>query len=407
MPVFGGRFSPCLFVDRGFFMPRKRGKAIVVDPYVNKGGKRLRRGYTTGSCAALAASAATRMLLTGEDVHTANITTPGGVALSVAVESAVRLPNGVRCAVRKDAGDDVDATDGLLIFADVTYGDAPGITVDGGEGVGRVTRLGLDQPVGAAAINRVPRRMIADAVAAVCAELGHTGGLGVVISAPGGERVAERTFNPQLGIEGGISILGTSGIVEPMSVQALVDTIEAEMKMHRAEGAVRLVLTPGNYGETFLRSGLSLGHLPHAKCSNYIGEAIDLAVSLGFEELLLVGHIGKLVKVAGGIMNTHSLVADARGEILAAHAALCGCGPNIAAAVMNSATTDAALDILESVELLEPVINSLLIKIQQHIDRRSKGAIAAGAILFSNIRGLLGKTAGADLLLSKWEAISD
>ena len=376
---------------------------MALDLYLNKGGKQLRYGYTTGSCAALAASAAARMLLTGKPVELACLMTPKGIPLEVEIEEAHIGPDHARCAARKDAGDDVDVTDGLLIFAEVCCNSNSGISIAGGEGVGRVTRPGLDQPVGEAAINRVPRRMIEEAVQAACHEAGYTGGLSVIISVPGGEAVAQRTFNPHLGIEGGISIIGTSGIVEPMSVQALIDTIEAELRMHRAEGADRVVLTPGNYGETFLGSGLALGHIPHAKCSNYIGDAIDLAASIGYRELLLVGHIGKLVKVAGGIMNTHSSVADGRAEIMAAHAALCGATQETVAAIMDSSTTDAALDILESVDLVEPVTNGLLMGIQRHLDRRSGGRLQVGAVLFSNTRGLLGKTTGADTLIAQWE----
>ena len=244
----------------------------------------LRCGYTTGTCAALAAAAATRILLTGKAPETVSLMTAKGIPVEVAGEEYGAPPgDGAWAAIPKDAGDDAEVTDGLLIRADVSEvsvanagpAAACGILIDGGQGVGRVTRPGLDQPVGNAAINSGPRRMIEEAVRAVCEELGydpdsadtegmdwHTvdqsgrkairrGGLRVIISVPEGERVAKKTFNAKLGIEGGISILGTSGIVEPMSEQALVDTIEVELKQI-ALTSKDLIMAPGNYGADYI-----------------------------------------------------------------------------------------------------------------------------------------------------------
>ena len=226
---------------------------MAFEHYIQKGTKRLRMGFTTGSCAALAAKAAALTLLTGKAAETVEINTPKGLTVKVPVLELVQTPDAVRCAVKKDAGDDPDITDGALVFAEVTKTDRPNIVLDGGAGVGRVTRPGLNQPVGAAAINDVPRQMIEAAVRTVCDELFYEGGLSIVISVPDGVRLAQKTFNPRLGIEGGISILGTSGIVEPMSAQALIDTIGLELRALAAAGQKRVVLTPGNYGGQFPR----------------------------------------------------------------------------------------------------------------------------------------------------------
>ena len=223
--------------------------------YVRSGRSMLRCGYTTGTCAALAAAGAARLLLTGTAPEAVSLTTPKGIEVSVPLAEAELLEGGARarCAVQKDAGDDYDVTNGMLVRAAVKKSAAPGIQIDGGEGVGRVTKPGLDQPVGEAAINRVPRRMIEEQVQKVCGGLGYGGGIEVVVSIPGGEEAAARTFNPVMGVEGGLSILGTSGIVEPMSEQAIVDTIAVQQRQAGLEGTGDLILTPGNYGEDFLR----------------------------------------------------------------------------------------------------------------------------------------------------------
>lgn len=212
--------------------------------FIIRDGKKLRLGYTTGSCAAAAAKAAAWMLLSGSKKESIRLLTPKGMELALAVEDIYLSPDCVRCAIRKDSGDDPDITRDTLIYAEVRKTETVGIVIDGGQGVGRVTKPGLDQPVGAAAINSVPRRMIQETVEEVCGLLGYTGGLYVVISAPDGETLAKKTFNPRLGIEGGISILGTTGIVEPMSEQALVDTIHVELRQRRAGGADYVLLGP-------------------------------------------------------------------------------------------------------------------------------------------------------------------
>lgn len=369
-----------------------------MDMFSIKNGKKLRCGYTTGSCAAAAAKAAAAMILTGQGIHTVRLQTPRGVLLDLEIEDIHRLPDAVTCAVRKDAGDDPDITDGLLIYATVSKTDGT-ISVDGGSGVGRVTKKGLACPVGAAAINPMPRRMIEEAVAAVAADCGYSGGFSVTISIPGGEEAARKTFNPRLGIVGGLSILGTSGIVDPMSEQALIDTIHVEMDARRAAGDKHILAFFGNYGVDFSRDVLQVDISKRITFSNYLGEMLDYAVYCGFEDVLVIGHSGKLVKAAQGIMNTHSRYADGRTTLLALAAVFAGASLEVAHRIYDSITTDECLDILEKNCLLEPVMVQICDKIEQYMEHRVGGAIRTGAIIFSNTHGVLGYTGQAKKLL--------
>ena len=375
--------------------------------YVRSGQKLLRCGYTTGTCAALGAAGAARLLLTGHAPETVALRTPKGIVVEVAPLFCRRTDTGAECAIEKDGGDDVDVTTGLPVIAAVELlPDTTGIRISGGKGVGRVTKAGLDQPVGEAAINHVPRQMIAEALQREAESACYTGGFAVTISIEGGEEVAKRTFNPHIGVEGGLSVLGTSGIVEPMSQQAILDTIQLEMNQAalRAGSPRRLILAPGNYGLDYLHERYPELHaVPVVKTSNFIGDTLDMAAAARFEEVLLVGHVGKLVKVAGGIMNTHSHTADCRTELFCTHAALCGASREVCAALMNAATTDACLELLDSVGLRAPVLESLLRAVQLHLDRRACGAFRVGAVLFSNQHGPLGATDTAAQLLNEWK----
>ncbi len=376
---------------------------MAFEHYVRSGQKMLRCGYTTGTCAALAAQGAAVLLFSGRVPDVLELRTPAGLTVKAEPRSCFMADEDTAvCSVEKDAGDDADVTGGMEIAAAVCRAHAPGVSIDGGPGVGRVTKPGLDQPVGAAAINRVPRRMIEEQAQAVCRTYGYAGGLQIIISVPGGEEAARRTFNPSLGVEGGISILGTSGIVEPMSQRAFIDTIELEQRQ-AAESSARLILTPGNYGMDFLRQqGWDRLGVPVVKCSNFIGDALDNAAGLPFEEVLLVGHIGKMVKLAGGVMNTHSRYADCRGEIFCAHAAVCGAGAGLCRALMESAAADACIQLLGEAGLRQPVMESILAAVQRHLDHRVAGAYRIGAVTFSNRFGLLGTTESAGMILQNW-----
>jgi cobalt-precorrin-5B (C1)-methyltransferase len=372
--------------------------------------KKLRMGYTTGSCAAAAAKAGTRTLLTGVETEEIVLDTPKGIRLHLPVEDIhiqrdeSGIPVKVCCAVRKDGGDDIDATNGALIYAEVSCTGEAGVTIDGGEGVGRVTKPGLDQPVGNAAINHVPREMITKGVLEVCREQGYTGGISVIIRIPEGQRIAEKTFNPRLGIVGGISVLGTSGIVMPMSEKALIDTIRVEMKMRRENGGEYLVITPGNFGERFASEMPDLVRTHEMKCSNFVGETLDMAVDLGVKGILFISHIGKFIKVSGGIMNTHSHEADCRAELMAAAVLRAGGSADLAREVLSTNTTEDALKILKQEGgdgLFDAAMKRITERIGFYLNARVQGRIETGAVIFSNVFGMLGKTENVPDLVEK------
>lgn len=367
-------------------------------------GKPLRCGYTTGSCAAAAAKAAVAMLLSKAPLRRVTIDTPKGVQLSLDVLKIERTGEFVSCAVKKDAGDDPDVTDGVLVFARAKA-TGRGIRIYGGSGIGRVTKSGLDQPVGAAAINSVPRRMIEQNVRQVCSEFGYDGGVSVVLSVPNGAEIANRTFNRRLGIEGGISIIGTSGIVEPMSNAALINSIRLELKVLRASGAIDVLLTPGNYGERFIRDSLALRTAKPVLCSNFIGDAIDAAAENGFQRVMLVGHVGKLIKLGIGMTNTHSSNGDGRMETLIACALETGAQLPLLRRIYACVTTDAALQLLFEGGMLEETMDVLGKRIEDCLARRAPSNMQIGYVCFTNVEpicGILAKSGNADEILSNW-----
>lgn len=387
----------------------------------------MRYGFTTGSCAAAAAKAAAYMLLTGKKKTQITIQTPKGISFHAEILDISRQERTVRCAVRKDGGDDPDVTTGALVYATVTLRDEeaemeekwqggsggkscgrgqkealvgkstadedkPQIWIDGGIGVGRVTKPGLDQPVGNAAINHVPREMITKEVEEVCRLADYRGGLLVEISVPGGEELAQKTFNPRLGILGGISILGTTGIVEPMSNQAILDTIRVELNQRRAAGYDYVAVSPGNYGLDFLKAAYGYDLDRSVKCSNFIGQTMDMAVELGFQRVLLTGHIGKLIKVAGGIMNTHSREADCRMELLAAFAVRFQVPEERIQEMLECVTTEEAVRILKECGKEREVMDYAMERICYYLDKRVKGQLQIACCMYSNEFGELAKS---------------
>lgn len=386
-----------------------------MDTYVYKDQKWMKRGVTTGTCAAAAACAAAETLLSGDCPAQVTVATPSGASVSLEIQCLRVLENLAVCAVRKDAGDDPDVTDGARIMATVQRAESfsedgmvwnpagvkGNLRLFGGSGVGRVTKPGLSVAVGEAAVNPVPRQMIFDSVSAVCGQWNFAGTLSIGISVENGEELAQKTFNPHLGIVGGISILGTSGIVEPMSEKALTDTTRLELSMLAEEGARTVLLTPGNYGADYTKMNLEVDEKRVVKCSNFIGEALDDAVSLGFTGILLLGHIGKFVKLAAGIMNTHSKQADGRMEIFAAHTALWGGSRELIRQIMEAPTTDEILRLLSDAKLKDMVLDSVVEKMEMYVRRRVGEGPHLGVITFSNRYGLLGKAGEADELLRK------
>ena len=372
-----------------------------MERYVEKEGKRLRLGYTTGSCAAAASKAAAWMLLTGSRKEHISLVTPKGITLELDVQEIVMEENFVSCAIEKDSGDDPDVTKGTLIFAKVSRTAGFGIEIDGGTGVGRVTKRGLDQPVGAAAINSTPRRMIRENVEEICRITDYTGGLSVLISVPEGEQLAKKTFNPRLGIVGGISILGTTGIVEPMSEQALVDTIRVELRQRRAMGVEYVLLTPGNYGSEYIKNGLGIDPEIAVQTSNFIGDAVDICAELGFKGILLVGHIGKLVKLAGGMFNTHSKYGDCRMDILTALAAGRGVSAAGAREMLECVSCDDAIRVMQEEGIFEQTMEALVGRIGRMLSLRAGEDMQVGAVTFSKVYGLLGQTEHTQWLMER------
>lgn len=379
--------------------------------------QKLRQGYTTGTCAQAATKAAMQILLgikRREEVKSVEVELPKEKKLNLEIEDLKityaekeqnKIPVSVSCAVRKDSGDDPDITNGVLVYSKVNKTKGHQIIITGGNGIGVVTKPGLDQPVGEAAINHVPRKMIRREVEEACEEVGYTGGICVEISVPEGENLAKRTFNPRLGIEGGISILGTSGIVEPMSEQALLDTIYLDMKVKLCtpeNDRKVLVVTPGNYGLEFLLQEYGITEEQTVKCSNYIGQSIDMAKELGCREFLLVGHIGKLVKVSGGIMNTHSKWADCRMELLAAAALRAGLSEMICHSFFDCVTVDDALEKCTEDERRR-IMAQVMNKMEQYLGYRAEGEMRMGAMTFSKIYGVLGKTSLADIIMESYQ----
>ena len=394
-----------------------------MEEYVIKNQKKLRLGITTGTCSAAAAQAAAMQLLLGVESHAVTLRTPKGMTVSVPVYLLESDSRKASYKVVKDSGDDPDVTNGTDVCVTVAYAKQrvreqtdgsrdrscaftsesfPYLTLDGGIGIGRVMKEGLEQAVGQAAINRVPRQMIFAAVADVCEKANVCEPLHITVWMPEGETLAKRTFNPKLGIEGGLSVLGTSGILEPMSEQAIVATIETEIRQLHAVGEEKVLVTPGNYGQAYASEYLGLDLAKSVKSSNYIGDTIDLAISYGMKDFLLVGNIGKLVKLAAGIFNTHSKVADGRGEIFAVHAAMAGAEAKVVQEIYDCINTDRMLDVVEREGLREAVMQSILAAIEKHVAGRIGDAMRFGVIVFSEKYGYLGQTSDAERELNKW-----
>lgn len=371
----------------------------MLDRYIEKGGKKLRYGYTTGSCAAAASKAALTMLLSQEKVDTVTIDTPKGWTLTLPVQEPFFNDREASCAIIKDAGDDPDITDGVRVYAKVRPIDQEGICFKAGVGVGTVTLKGLSLPVGEPAINPVPREMITREIEKVKSAYGISGGYEVEISIPEGVELAKRTFNPKLGILGGLSVAGTSGIVEPMSEEALKESMRLELSMLKARGEETIIFVPGNYGKDYAESlGLNLERM--VKTSNFVGFMLEEAERMGFKRILFVGHLGKMVKVAGGLFNTHSAVADGRMEILAAHAALLGGDQDLIKRIMESTTTDEAVTYLQEANL-PGYFDHLAEQVKKRCRAKVFDQIEIETVIFSKACGHLGESSKAKELVKE------
>ena len=369
--------------------------------------KLLRCGYTTGTCAAAASKAAVAMLFKQESMDSVAITTPNQTDLIIDVLNPQFKDNVASCSIEKDSGDDPDITNGILVSSKVTLlPDSSEIIIEGGKGVGKVTKGGLDQPVGMSAINSVPRKMIKDSLNELAMQYNYKGGFHVLISVPKGEEIAKKTFNPELGIVGGISILGTTGIVEPMSAKALADSIKVEISVIAAESNESILIFLGNFGKKFTEEELNLSTKPGIMCSNFIDVALDSSVEFGFKNILIVGHIGKLVKLGIGMFNTHSHNGDGRIETLLSCALEAGANIEILNEIQKCVTTNAVLDILYENDLLTKTMGVLNGRIGHNIDRRIPEDINVGFICFANTgeySGVLFESENADDLKELWK----
>ena len=263
--------------------------------------KPLREGYTTGTCAAVAAKAAATLLTGGSLSDDIEISLPGGKRISLPVEDYSMDGNSAKAVVKKFAGDDPDVTDGVLLEAAVTWSNDDGVAFEAGEGVGTVTKKGLQIPPGEPAINPVPREMIKKALSEVTDRP-----LTLKLSIPGGEELAKKTFNPRLGILGGLSLLGTSGIVRPYSHPAIQESLKCTLDVAVAGGIDRPIFTAGNIGTRSALKQLNVASEQVIEVSNEWGFMLDAASQKNISALLAMGHPGKLAKLIAGDWDTHS-----------------------------------------------------------------------------------------------------
>ncbi|MEV2909493.1 cobalt-precorrin-5B (C(1))-methyltransferase CbiD [Paenibacillus larvae] len=369
--------------------------------YVYHEGKKLRKGYTTGTCAAAAAKAAAAMVIKQEKIAGVSVITANGTSLQIPVKKQEFDQHTATAAVQKDGGDDVDATHGMWIFAKVTLNAGGEIRLDGGQGIGRVTQKGIAVPVGEAAINPIPRKMI---IAAVREEIGAKLGADIIIFAPEGEERAERTMNSRLGIIGGISILGTTGIVTPMSDEGWKRSLSMELEMKKAQAFRKVILVPGNYGERFVEEHLGIDGKYVVSMSNFVGYMLKEAQRLAFKHVLLVGHFGKLIKVSAGIFTTYSKDADARAEILVANLALASAPVPLLERIAACTTTEAAGEIMVA-EGYSEVFQTITDKVKKRAEdflKFSKPFVDIDVITFSTERGMLASTCDISAIREVW-----
>ena len=373
-----------------------------MDDYAYVNGKKLRKGFTTGTCATAATAAAISMILNQDIEEKVTVSTANGVEVTMDIKDPSFGELTASAAVEKDGGDDADATHGLLIYSTVTLlPDSNDIEVDGGEGVGRVTQKGLKCDVGMAAINPTPRAMIEKTARQL---LGPNCGAKIIISVPGGEETAKLTYNSRLGIVGGISILGTTGIVNPMSEESWKASITIELTMLYNQGYRSVVLAPGNYGEDFATN--VLGIPPHriVNMSNFVGHVLKEVQRIGFTRVLMVGHMGKFVKVAGGIFSTHSKDSDARMEIIMANLALLGAPVELLEKVDQCITTDAAGTFIEEYHY-EEVYQVLVDKMKfrsERLLRNRKPEVSIDVVTFGTEAGYLASTQTLEEIAEEW-----
>jgi cobalt-precorrin-5B (C1)-methyltransferase len=354
----------------------------------------LKTGYTTGACAAAAAKAATLALSTSP-VNSVKIRSPSGKEIEIPIKTCeVIAPGTARASVVKDAGDDekYDITHGIDILATVTFHRGTGIVVKCGEGVGMVTKPGLPVKVGEPAINPVPKRMIIESVREA---LPPNISAEIVISVPDGAKVANRTYNPKLGITGGISILGTTGIVIPRSRSAYIASLVSQVDVAVAQGHKRLVLVPGNIGESIAKQLLETPADTIIETGDFMGYMIKKAVEKGVKEILILGHPGKLVKLAAGIFNTNYRMGDGRKEVVAAYAAMAGAPKDVIETIMKANTTDEMVQTLENLKLSDVTFNLIANAVKDRVTEKINGEAKVSVAMVSLDGRILGLDSNA------------
>ena len=349
----------------------------------------LRYGNTTGACAAAAAKAALIALI-DRSVDRVGVPSPIGVRFEILVESAKKLSDDTAVAtVVKDAGDDIDATDKLEITATVKLTADGKVTIRSGKGIGMVTKPGLAVPVGQAAINPIPRRMIEESVREA---LPAGKGADVTLDIPEGEKVATKTLNAKLGVLGGLSVLGTTGIVKPLSMEACRRSLVPQIDVALSAGFERVFFVPGNIGERITKKLFKPPEDAIVQTGDFVGYMFDKAVEKGVKQILFLGHPGKLTKVAANIFNTHHKVADARNEVVAAYAGAEGADAALINQILQSNTTEEAITLLKQANLSKQVFNRIAERVSQRISERVQQKIKISVILVS----LDGEILGAD-----------
>ncbi|RJK92831.1 cobalt-precorrin-5B (C(1))-methyltransferase [Vallicoccus soli] len=334
----------------------------------------LRTGWTTGTCASAAAKAAATALRDQEPQEVVEVALPSGRRVTFAVDSCTYDPRRATAVVVKDAGDDPDVTDGAHLTATVTRGAGDGVELDGGVGVGVVTKPGLGLEVGGPAINEVPRRMIVQAVREALPE----GGLRVVVSVPEGEVMARRTTNARLGILGGISVLGTTGVVRPFSTASWRASVEQAVSVMGAQGVGTVVLCTG--GRTEKGAMALLPHLPEVsfvEVGDFTGAALRRAREVGVGEVVFVGMAGKLAKLAAGVLMTHYTRSKVDLGLLGDVTRAAGGDAALAAEVAAANTGRHAYEIWERAGLLRAAGDELCRRVQEVLVRAAEGEVAA------------------------------
>jgi cobalt-precorrin-5B (C1)-methyltransferase len=353
----------------------------------------LRYGNTTGACATAAAKAALVTLL-DKPVDRIGIPSPLGIRFEILIKESKKLSDDTAVAsVIKDAGEDVDVTNKIEITATVKLTNDDGkITIKGGKGVGTVTKPGLQIPEGESAINPVPRKMIKAGIKEV---LPPGKGVEVRISAPEGEKVAKKTQNSKLGIVGGVSILGTTGVVRPLSMSAYKRSLLPQIDVALAQNYERIFLVPGNIGEKLAKRLFNVPDDAIVQTGDFMGYMLEKAVEKGAKEIVIFGHPGKLVKLAAGIFNTHHKMGDARMEVIAAYAGVLGADTELIQAIMQSNTTEETIKFLEQADLRQQTFDKIAEKVCIRSLERVENKAKINVIIVSMDGKILGTTKDA------------